>query len=148
LTKAVDYLASLQDEKTKAWPWLRARVQSESPWRTLAQDIEEFSSQSVSLLVLSEAALDLDSDALAWEEENKHMLEQLELDALRLMKQWTESANVTEPTASGDRESITLSAMDKAAVTVAKVELPLQQLQTEVSTFKEEVYSQFEETSN
>lgn len=148
LTKAVDYLAALQDEKTNAWPWIRVRDQVESPWRTFVQSVEAFSSQSVSLLVLSEAILDLDSDALAWEEENEHMLERLELDALRLLQKWMEKSEVNEATEPHDQQPINRAAADKATMAVSKVEALLQQLQKEFSVFKDQVFAQYKAPSN
>ena len=139
LQKLIEYLTSLQDRTTNAWPWVRYRHQEQSAWQELDTSIAEFSGQVRPLLMLSDALLEIDADPLAWEKQNQRMLEYLELDALRLLNRWIEEVDQMRENDAEPETSQAVSKEDKIRKAIAQLDQRFSDLQARIVVFKDKV---------
>ncbi|TWU35380.1 hypothetical protein Q31b_54760 [Novipirellula aureliae] len=146
--KAISYLADQSDRETDPIMAFRSRRQDSNPFSRLSDAFEAMRDKAVPLLALTQIVLVAGSAPLAWEEENKEFLDQLESDAVTLVRRWLSIVDDTSESESDWTSVKNLSPEERVSSVVARLEEGLDQIRQTLDEFKAEIANDLDQTQN
>lgn len=139
IEKAISYLADRSDRETDPIMAFQSHRQDRSPFLRLSDAFSAMTDRAVPLLALTQIVLFAGSDPLAWEEANKDFFNEMETDAISLVRRWLSIVNDTTQSESDWTSVKDLPQKERISKVVAQLEESLGKIRQALDEFKVEI---------